>query len=292
MSTRYTVKSYEKTFLFTVTAMNDSSGNIRLLSFKLGGRKDNCITIGIDLQTSPTEAVISYVEYDANCVLIGNLQKGQGTVLMLRTALYCVYKYCPQIKTFVFSDCSNYSCMINGKLQKVNLAYDYIANHKQTWYEYQFKAFLKDSNKRKEYNDSLIIMDSKELKPLWENIKYSPKYDEKYSPFEIDYEESTTLLEFFNKLKQKLGNEYCSKVGYWTQYFLRDMANIKFFSDNWIIDVNSLVEPEGFSVIKTGGGDKRHQRKTRKLNRKLNRKINMIDLWIDGSNQYIGDDSV
>ena len=84
-------------------------GMIYSRNFKIGGKYEDCVNVSItyDENNKPISAKIPTLVYDEECSLSGKLDRGEGTVAMIKTLLRYIHTKIPEITEFEFEDKSN-----------------------------------------------------------------------------------------------------------------------------------------------------------------------------------------
>ena len=244
-------------------------GQIYCRNFKIGGRGNNsdCVNVSITYnQNQPVSACIPYVVYDPDCSIDIPLDRGQGSVIMIKTLLQYIHRQIPSIKEISFEDKSNIECATEYEIQKkgsrvrkkgthvypIPLYYFSIAFNGETWYEKYFNARQKDRNKHDKYRakiDNLLY--SEELKT---NTSFLRFFEIAQPPVElIDelehyYNKSGTFKDFFQSIPK---SERCKLTRDWISTFMSYHLKDVFENTNWIIDI---------PIVMNGGS----RRKTRK----------------------------
>jgi hypothetical protein len=122
-------------------------------SFKIGGNYPDCVnvTISYDTQNKPIAASIPTLLNDSECYLDAPLDRGEGSVLIIKTLLRHIHSKIPSITQFKFEDYSKLECgteeeqyhkrnRVRGThAVPVPLYYFSIAFNGVTWYENIFK---------------------------------------------------------------------------------------------------------------------------------------------------------
>jgi hypothetical protein len=221
-------------------------------TFSFGGTNDYCF---IASMSSPDYIpYIDRVEYGEKCIKTAILSKSGGTVKLVKTALWTMFKLFPHITHFNLQDESYIYCMENSKQFKLRLAYDMIIKYNKTWYEYHFGAVLPE-DKYNHYKQLLTILDTEQISfdDAIKNYTY-------IKPYEAEWKSSHSPREFIQQIKKTYGTEqYCYKLGKWLDSFFEDMG-INIFNTLWQIPSTHLVEPESYelftSTVNMRGGNK------------------------------------
>lgn len=106
------------------------------IELSVGGREfQDCITISIlDVErngpNSKIEAFLN-VEYNERCNITNDLTRGEGTIILMRTAISFAFTYF-KIDKFILKDISNFVCLPD---QHISLPALYLLKHGQSWYQ-------------------------------------------------------------------------------------------------------------------------------------------------------------
>ena len=271
--TTYSVGDYVFTVKDTVMAFGD---RILSRSFMIGGKKENCVTIGIMYNGSiPLYGKMSYVEANPSCSTGVDLPKGKdGTVIMIRTLLQHIHKELPTVRKVLLDDMSHIDCDPASGVAKLSLSNYYIVYNNKTWYEQYFQARLKD---RKHFSE-----DGKDPE---EHIPYHERYERakdfldspkmKNIPFDEwkvklgfaeelreAYDTSMVYREFFKKIPKE---DRCKRIGRWLNTFMNIFMSDNFSNMEWEIDIPT------FLALPQSGGRSRKYRKKGRHTRKVNK---------------------
>ena len=158
-------------FYLTITHANGSD------SLSIGGRKGECVNISVNTPESILvqrghhqldTATIPILAWDSKCAIDKDLERGTGTILMIRVLLSETLKRYPYIKKFTFRDNSLIPCD-NGK--QISLLHLTIIKYNMSWYESHFHASIENPVYSKKYKDGLTILNDKELKMSFDDFK-------------------------------------------------------------------------------------------------------------------------
>ena len=254
----------------------DEYGNI-LYHITTGSDKTRCVNIliyplgynlyGIDKSHT---ANMCWVEYDKNCSITHDLQKGSGTKHLLYATLQFIRDYFKDIRTIELDDGSYFMCdnpfSKKEKSFKVMLRFYNIALHGESWYELVAKARLQNElekdyiERRERFKDPTFKID-------W--IVFRLKYNIRDTDGNIEkaYRKTTTYQDFLKELR-KHENEYCWYVLRWIEQFVNDiLGNIPL--NKWTITIDNLpIYSIKTTLQATTGGYKKKQYKTTHKQRK------------------------
>ena len=251
------------TFKITETKMIYGGDRIISHTFKIGGDYDNCISVSYSYRNNkPVSAKIPHALYEPECAIGTSLEKGPGTVLMLKTLLRYVHNKIPEITTFEFDDMSHIDCAPKDmskqpprpSIKPLSLSYLSIAYNSKTWYEDKFNAKMLDHATYKRYRDAIQFLEMEDKKPSFVDflqIAQPPK--EQYDYLESIYNSSKTYRDFFNKIPK---SKRCEILLPWLVQFLNYYLKGVFSTNGWEINVNTMNITEG--------GKRVHKRYTRK----------------------------
>jgi hypothetical protein len=240
------------------------SYNDRIIShtFKIGGIYDNCIGVSYtyNYMNKPISAKIPHALYEPECSTGSNLEKGEGTIIMLKSLLNYVYNKIPSVNNFIFDDMSHIDCVEKDMSKKpprsptkpLNLAYFSIAYHGKTWYEKNFNAKMKDINKYNKYRERLeFLTDPSKKVDYIDFLRIARPNSELFPYLEKIYNNSKTYRDFFEAIpKSKRCDILYSWLVTFMEYYLRDVYS----NYDWVIDVNTMNNISGGSKKKSYSG--------------------------------------
>lgn len=256
---------------------NTYSYEDRILSrnFSIGGFETDCVNVSIKYTNNePINASIPYLLHEPECSIDVPLDKGTGTILMIKTLLQYVHNKIPSITEFQFEDKSQIESASQEEMERkksinrkkgthivpIPLYFFSIAFNGQTWYEKHFKAKQKNNHDlyRKKVNELLY---SKELKKMdfldFLDISPPPSKDiiDELKPY---YEKSNTFYEFFQYIPPK--NRIRLVRGWIENFMLKYLENV-FSNKNWIIEIPIPITENKINESVIGGGKKKRRTK-------------------------------
>ena len=231
-------------FYLTITHANGSD------SLSIGGRKGECVNISVNTPESILvqrghhqldTATIPILAWDSKCAIDKDLERGTGTILMIRVLLSETLKRYPYIKKFTFRDNSLIPCD-NGK--QISLLHLTIIKYNMSWYESHFHASIENPVYSKKYKDGLTILNDKELKMSFDDFKNKIKAFTTESDLLMlkgYYEASSTYSLFFKGILEKEGKKrHCNLVVSWIDMFLQYIFQFDPLSVPWVIHSESV----------------------------------------------------
>lgn len=244
-------------------------GKIKIHTFKMGGDYEDCIngSIEYDNEYNPRFGILSHAEYDAECSVGSSLNKGVGSVLMIKTFLRYIHEKYPTVTTFHFSDMSRIECatdeniahsMASGRPRKrgtyivpMSLPYLSIAYNDKTWYEKYFNAEYLDPEMHNRYRNSLQFLHRSSDKPSFDFFTSLASVPiSQYDYLRPKYNNTATYHEFFHSIPKR---DRCVILRPWLEKFMQYYINTTFNHNGWVIDITKM------NMIRGGG-----KRKTRK----------------------------
>lgn len=226
----------------------------------LGGQKKGCVEILIDKPPSdPRFAAfinasickLTHVTYDAKCSASGDLQPGEGTRHMLRTAFEIIKIRYPDVKFILLDDASYVPCP-NSKIS-LSLAHLSVATVASTWYERYFNAKMKLASNHALY---MQIKDAftKTLNDIPFEIIFKD-FVERYpqiNTLKSYYNPSKSLNDFFINARSAIGQEeFCNIVSPWLEFFVNSQLGGININTTWIIDIKDATKRELTSMQHT-----------------------------------------
>jgi hypothetical protein len=271
-----TIETGKYKFIIRDNPSYSSEGVLYSRSFQIGGNYSDCVNVSIkyDESNRPISAKIPTLVYDEECSLSAVLDRGQGTILMIKTLLKYIKDKIPEINEFVFEDKSNIECATDEeKRQKRHrkrgtyarplvLYYFSIAFNCVTWYEKHFNAYQQDSMIHGAYRARVkeLLKDEK-MKPSFNDFLRIAQPPMKYlDELKILYERTGTYGEFFNSIPNE---DRCRLVRDWISTFMEHYLNGVFKNTDWVIDVRKMDKGHDTcdGTRKRGGGTRVKKRR-------------------------------
>jgi hypothetical protein len=195
-------------------------------SFKIGGTYPDCVNISVIYENNKPA--------DASMPFVRPLEKGGGSIIMIKTLLQYVYTQLPTLTHIKFDDKSNIECATYVK--PMPLYYFSILFNGQTWYEKHFNARQKDEARHQQYRkrvDDFLYS---------HEFKANMGFDKFVSLFDKKEEEMTELYQYYNNTNnfndffQSIPKQHrCRLVGPWIEQFMKFILKDVFYNENWII---------------------------------------------------------
>ena len=243
MNSYYRLDTEEYSFYLTIIK-NDGIDNI-----SIGGRKAECVNISVSRPDSLLvergfhtldTATIPVLAWDSKCAIDKDLEKGAGTIAMIRIVLSETLKRYPYVNRYTFHDNSLIKCD-NGK--QISLLHLSVIEHNKSWYERQFNAYILNTEMNGKYKNGIIALNTPEVKESFDTFK-KIIYPSKASGIEAlqsYYETSATYHDFFTSILKKEGKKgLCSMIAGWIDIFLLYIFRFNPLSVEWAIDKESI----------------------------------------------------
>ena len=244
----YELETGEYKFYLTFIKGNGSD------TLSIGGRKGECVNISVNTPESRAvqygyhkldTATIPILDWDSKCAVNKNLEKGAGTILMIRVILSESIKRYPYIKHYTFRDNSHIPC---DNEQEISLLHLYVIKYNQSWYQQHFNAYIEEPSYRQKYNDGIKILNDPLLKMPFEEFKITVQSFPKEGDLDVlrtHYEKTDTYFLFFKSILDTEGrNRQCNLVVGWIDMFLLHIFQFDPLSVPWVIDSDSVVIQE------------------------------------------------
>lgn len=244
---------------------NNRDGIIYSYNFKIGGNYSDCVNVSVSYDTNgkPIMAKIPTLVYDSECSLTEPLDKGEGTIVMIKTLLRHIKNKVPEINEFVFEDKSNIECGTEDEQYRkryrkrgthtvpVALYYFSLAFNGITWYEKHFNAYQLDSAIHKEYRKKVKeLLTDKNQKPSFNEFLCIAQPPTKYlNELQSLYEKADTYGQFFKSIPK---NDRCRLVREWISTFMEHYLKGVFKCTDWVIDVRKMDDKV---IINQNGGN-------------------------------------
>jgi hypothetical protein len=246
------------------------------------------VSISYDSKNEPISASIPHIMYDEECSIDVPLDRGEGSIKMIKTLFQYIHLQLPTITEVNFEDKSNIECATEYEIQKkgsrfrkkgtnvnpVPLYYFSIAFNGETWYEKHFNARQKDKNKHDKYrekiNDLLHSTQFKTNTSFIEFLKIARPPMETTDELETYYINSNTFGNFFQSIPKK---DRCRLVRDWISNFMEHHLSNLFSNTGWIIELPIIIK-----------GGKQKSRKYFCPKTRINHNITYKDFGVDITN--------
>jgi len=265
-------------YTFTIIdRTNTHKGNIISRNFKIGGDYSDCVNVSIlyDDHNHPISGKIQTIVYDKECSKEVPLERGEGSITMIKTLLRHIHKMIPDITSFSFDDMSTVECGTDDEKRQsrhrkrgsharpVSLYYLSIAFNGCTWYEKHFRATYKDKSSHHAYRSRVDhFLSTEPLPPFQDFLRIANPPSDLYSELEALYEQATHYADFFSAIPKE---RRCVHARTWLIPFIKRGLEGVFSNEGWMIDVLDMAQLQGGTLQKTRGGrGTRGTRKTRK----------------------------
>ena len=236
------------TFKIISNPLKNRDGDIYCYNFKIGGKYSDCVNVSISYDSSknPIYGKIPTLVYDTECSLTTPLDRGEGTIVMIKTLLRYIKTKIPEINEFIFEDKSNIECGTEDEHHRkrgtyavpVALYYFSIAFNGLTWYEKNFNSYQKDIEIHKLYKKRVKDLLETNMKPSFNEFLRIAQPPTKYlDEIQKLYDKSTTYKEFFNTIPK---NDRCRLVRDWLPTFMEHSLQGVFKNSDWVIDVRIM----------------------------------------------------
>lgn len=256
-------------------------GYIISRNFNIGGFNTDCVNVSIIYKNNePIYANIPHLMHDPECSIDIPLDKGKGTIIMIKTLLEYIHNKIPSIKEFEFEDKSRIESASQEELERkksknmkkgtnlipIPLYYFSIAFNGITWYEKQFNARLKDPIKHNLYREKVKeLLYSGELKQKTTFIEFlqisRPPSIYIINELEPYYDNSNTFNDFFQSIPSK---DRIRLVRDWIENFMLYYLKEVFSNKGWIIEIPVIkINTDPINQDEKKGG-KKSKRRTKK----------------------------
>lgn len=225
-------------------------------NFKIGGNHSDCVNVSISYKNNePISASMPHIIYDPECSMDTPLDRGGGSVIMIKTLLQHIHAELPSITEVLFEDKSNIECA--SEIQKnaakarkrgtniypIPLYYFSIAFNGKTWYEKHFNARQKNESKHTAYKTKIAsLLYSEEIKKSTEFIEFlriAQPPVEIIEELEAYYNKSATFSDFFTSIPHI---DRCRLVRDWISTFMEHHLRDLFSNKDWVIDIPFLIK--------------------------------------------------
>ena len=225
---------------------------------KIGGNYQDCVSVSIKFndENQPESAYIPHIMYDPDCSVDIKLDRGEGSIIMIKTLFDYIHKEIPTISEINFEDKSNIECATDEEISKgsrfrkkgtnvypIPLYYFSIAFNGKTWYEKHFNARQKDKDKHIAYKEKVsYVLNSKELKTntsFFQFLQMSRPSIEFIEELEKYFNASDTFGELFQMIPK---DDRCRIVRDWISIFMEHHLKDVFDNKNWIIEIPITIK--------------------------------------------------
>ncbi len=239
--------------------INYYEGELYYKTYKIKGNVKDCIGIAVNYlyqQQKPSANFIN-LAYDEKCSKSVDLDKGDGSRIMVKAALKYVWEKNPLITSFEFQDSSEIDCSESLRFplnyNKISLFYFSMAFNEQTWYEKYFGARLNTESKHDRYKQRLHnVLHTPELKPTYRFLQQKVMINPEIMN-ETTYNTFSTLGEVFQSIPKQ---QRCDNASNWIVGIMEILMKSYVKNSDWII-------PMVTSTI-TYGGKRSHSHVTRR----------------------------
>jgi len=245
------------------TLLSRDKTEIYSRNFKIGGTYPDCVNVSVIYENNnPVDACMPNLFSDPECSFNQPLDKGDGTILMIKTLLSYVYTQLPTLSQIKFDDKSSIECATDEELKKgsrfrkkgtyvkpMPLYYFSILFNGQTWYEKHFNAKQIDDVRHQLYRKRVDeLLHSNDFKTDMEFGKFVSLFDKREDEM-IDlyqyYKNTNTFYQFVRAIPR---DERCRLVGQWIEQFMKFILKDVFYNENWIIKLP--IEMRGGNKIR------------------------------------------
>jgi hypothetical protein len=239
-------------------------------NFKIGGNYPDCVNVSITYQNNlPVSASIPHVVYDPECSIHTPLDRGQGSVIMIKTLLQYIHTQIPTLTEVRFEDKSSIECATEQEIETkgsrfrkkgtyiypIPLYYFSLAFNGETWYEKHFHARQSDTTKHQKYKETvhalLYSQEQKSNTSFLQFLQIAQPPIEIIQELESYYTNTKTFGDFFQSIPKL---DRCKLVREWIYPFMSYHLKDVFDNTDWIIEL----------PVNMNGGGKRSTRKSQK----------------------------
>jgi hypothetical protein len=252
-------------------------------NIKIGGNYPDCVNISISYYgDTPVSAYIPILVYDSECSLDIPLDRGKGSITMIKEILKYMKQTIPEITSVNFEDLSQIECATLDEISKysgmkkkgtqvkpVPLNFFSIMFNGLTWYEKHLNARLKNDKSNNAYRskvNQLLSMKTPEFTEFLQIAKPPLPILPKLKEY---YDNAHTYTEFFSSIPMQ---DRCIIVRDWITSFMQYYIGDVFSNNNWIIPIQDKL---------FGGRRKSKRMKTHKLKYSMRRHGVNNDIGVD-----------
>jgi hypothetical protein len=231
------------------TLLSRDKTEIYSRNFKIGGTYPDCVNVSVIYENNkPVDACMPNLFSDPECSFSQPLDKGDGTVIMIKTLLRYVYTQLPTLTHVKFDDKSSIECATHEELKKgsrfrkkgtyvkpMPLYYFSILFNGQTWYEKHFNAKQIDDRHqlyRTRIDEFLYSTDFKSNMEFDKFVSLFDKREDEMIELYQYYKNTNTFYQFVRAIPR---DERCTLVGPWIEQFMKFILKDVFYNENWVI---------------------------------------------------------
>jgi hypothetical protein len=189
--------------------------------------------------------------YDEECSLYEPLDRGEGSIIMIKTLLIHIKSLHPELKKIRFDDMSSIECATDEDLEKnrsMPLYYLSIAYNGETWYEKYFRAVQEDTTKQNAYRvrvNKMLNDITEKPREYIDFLKITKVPMNIRVELENFYTNSKTYSEFFHLIPKQ---HICRLLMPWIKEFMNYYLKGVFSNFDWEIQLSNI---RGGSLSKT-----------------------------------------
>jgi len=235
---------------------DENDGKTYKRNFKIGGNTyQDCVNVSIiyDTAGNPVSAKIPTLVHDPECSLSSTLDRGEGSIAIIKTLLRHVNSVIPTITLFEFEDMSNIECGTEEEKHRKRhrkrgtyavptaLYYFSIAFNGITWYEKHFNAYYKSQTEHAKYRTKVEkFLTEEKMLPFDDFLRIAQPSEKIKDELELLYKEASSYKVFFDSIPH---DDKCRLVRDWIASFMENRLNNIFFNKGWVIDVTKMDTP-------------------------------------------------
>ena len=247
-----TVKSGKYTFQITDNTLF-LRDEIYCRNFKIGGLNTDCVYVSVSYRNGvPVSASMPYLSHSPECSIELPLDKGHGSILMIKTLLRHVHTQLPTLTEIHFEDKSRIECANDDDLYKsgssmrkpgshvypISLYYFSIAFNGETWYEKHFNARHQKLAMHRKYKERVQTVlenpTTKSAMTFLQFLQIAAPPVEIATELESYYTNSNTFNEFFQSIPKP---DRCRLVRNWVEEFMKIQLKDAFNNLDWVIEL-------------------------------------------------------
>jgi hypothetical protein len=246
------VKVGKYNFQIIDNTLSSREGQIYSRNYRIGGGSNHpdCANVSIIYRDNqPISAYIPYIVYDPECSENIPLDRGHGSIIMLKTLLHHIHEQIPTITEVEFEDKSSIECATEEEIIKkgskmrkkgthvlpIPLYYFSMAFNGETWYEKNFNAHHKDTEQHKKYKAKIHELLNSEIKtPFIEFLEIAQPPENIRDELDEYYQKSSTFGDFFQSIPKP---DRCRLVREWIYRFMSYHFKDVFSNTDWVIDI-------------------------------------------------------
>ena len=264
----------KETYTFEVVQNDIEERAYSTTSFLVGGTTEKCVDIVtttikpgeyynmLSAVMSPYIASFNELNYFKECRIGGDLEKGEGTKDIIRSAFALVLQKMPHITHFKLTDSSSVLC----ESVTISLPVLSLLKYGKTWYEKHFFASLISPSKQIYYKDGIDLYNKTTFIDIKAQIPEMAKEYEQFGIPDKDNGKDVMCNQIWSYAQKTKIGEACMLASLQStkNMFKRFFKNNDILRAEWTICASTVDLPSISITEAAHGGNKRRYKKNKK----------------------------